>query len=148
MRESKEYKEANKIFARLLAHPNARHQLDAEEEKIRIYEDMESYGNATKFWEAYMKNIRSSPKFATEDYLKKKYFEGYYSAALCYYKYSQLPKVVQAGKSDGQLFNAANLIVRLESSQNHEGWNLIGPKFQELLAKEKPLRDKYQSMKK
>ena len=148
LRESKEFKEANKVLLHLLRHPNARHQLEAEEEKISIYEDKESYGNATKFWEAYMKNIRSSPKFATEDYLKKKYFEGYYSVALCHYKYSQLDKTIKLGKSEGQLILAANMIAKLETSQSHEGWNIIGPKFQEFLSKEKKLRDKYQSMKK
>jgi len=42
---------------------------------------------------------------------------------------------------------AANMIVRLEMSQSREGWTIIGPKFQELLAKEKPIRDKYQALK-
>ena len=51
-------------------------------------------------------------------------------------------------KEDGQLSLAANMIVKLETSQSHEGWNIIGPKFQVLLAKEKPLRDKYLILKK
>ena len=148
LRESKEYTEANKILAHVLSHVNARHQLEAEEEQISIYEDRESYGNAIKLWKNYMEGIQRSPKFTTEDYLKKKYFDGFYRNVLCYYKFSQLDKTKKAGKEDQMLTFAANQIVRLEASQSREGWNIIGPRFQELLAKEKPLRDKYQSLKK
>ena len=146
LRESKEFKEANKVFGRLLAHPNARHQLDAEEEQISIYEDMDSYGNAIKLRKNYMEGIQRSPNFSTDEKLKKRYFEGYYANVVCFYKLSQLPKM--APKEDQYLSYAANQIVKLETSQSHEGWTIVGPKFQELLAKEKKLRDKYTSLKK
>ena len=146
LRESKEFKEANKVFGRLLGHPNARHQLDAEEEQISIYEDMDSYGNAIKLWKNYMEGIQRSPNFSTDKEAKERYFEGYYRNVVCFYKLSQLPKM--APKEDQYLSYAANQIVRLEASQSHEGWNIIGPKFQELMTKEKKLRDKYQTLKK
>jgi hypothetical protein len=149
LREAKEYTESNKVLANILAHPNARDQLGAEEEQIHIYEDRDSYGNAIKMWKSYMEKIQKAPDFQNKEYLKKKYFEGYYHNTVCYYKYSQLPKTKESPtKSDDWLLNAAKQILRLETSASREGWNIVGPKFQELLQREKPLRDKYQSLKK
>jgi hypothetical protein len=148
LREGKEFKESNKVLAHILAHQNARDHLGAEEEQIHIYEDMESYGNAIKMWKSYMEKIQKAPDFQNKEYLKKKYFEGYYHNTVCYYKYSQTAKTKQAGKEDYWLNAAAGQIVRLETSASREGWGFVGAKFQELLAKEKPLRDKYQSLKK
>ena len=46
------------------------------------------------------------------------------------------------------LRRAADYIVRLETAKDSDGWQHVGPRFQELLQNEEPLRLQYEQLKK
>jgi len=95
--------EANKVLARILSHRNARHQLRAEEEQIRIYEDRESYRQrAIKLWKNYMESIQRSTKFRHGRDSQEAVLRGYYSVGALLLQYSQMPKVKAANKEDAR----------------------------------------------
>ena len=148
LRQCREFKESNKVLARLLAHPNGRSQRFAEREQIHIYEEMEppQWGTAIKLWKGHMEALQRAD--LKNPRVKELYFEAYYFNAVCWYRYSQTDKMKKDKKSDDYLNYAANQIIRLETSQSRDGWDLVGPRFVELLSKEPLLRLRYEQLKK
>jgi hypothetical protein len=148
LRKSKDYEAANKVYVGIMNHPNSRAQLAAKKEQIHIYEDRETYGPAIKLWKDFMDSLQRTGRLGQEKKLQEVYFDAYYHNALCFYKHSQLPKVIKDGKEQLYLNNAASLIYRLETSRDNLGWQLIGPRFLNYMQNEKKLKDAYEALKK
>ena len=136
---------ANKLLYRLLTHPNARGQVLAEKERIHVVEESGRYGPAINLWDKFLKNPAVKSRLGDDQNTKEMYFDAYYHYAYCAYRYSQDPK---AKSAKTWLRRAADSIVRLEKAKDNEGWQLIGPRFQELLENEPPLRAQYEQLKK
>jgi hypothetical protein len=147
LRQSKDYEGANKVYVRLLNHPNGRLIWSAKKEQIHIYEEKESYGTAIKLWKGFMDDLQRAGIGQDKD-MQNKYFEAYYYSALCYYKHSQLQKTIKDGKSDTYLTYAAQQIYRLETSRDPLGWQIAGPRFVALMEREKKLKAAYEVAKK
>jgi hypothetical protein len=146
LREAKEFKEAMRTLNHLLQHPNGQYHILAEFEKQFILHDNEIYGTAIKGWGELMNRLRE--RAAVDQDVKRLYFEGYYWNSYCWYKYSQTEKVKAANKEEQFLNAAANYIVRLERSENQEGWNFVADRYAELLEAEPRLKEAYENLKK
>lgn len=142
LRLSKDWEGSNKILGRVTGHENARLQTLAKKEQIHIYEDRESYGVATKLWKEYMGDLQRAG-IGQNKRMQELYFEGYYFNTLCFYKLSQKEDVKKSGKSDAYLKLAAQLIVRLQTSKDNLGWQIVGPRFQEYMNRERTLKTAY-----
>src|SRR5207237_9863618 len=91
----------------------------------QILEDSNLWGNAINKWGEFMKNPGLLKQVATDNNVKKLYFDAYVHNAFCCYKYSQQDSVKAKGKDKEFLKVAANHLLRLEFSANPEGWNLV-----------------------
>jgi hypothetical protein len=140
-------KEANRILDNLIKHRHGRFLLQAQMEQNFIFMDLDLYGVSIKKWGDFMKSIPQKV-LAEDPKIKRIYFEGYYHNAYCWYKYSQTEPVVKAGKDKQYLTAAARQIVRLETAQNPEGWQLVGDMFRRLLDAEPKLKEEYENLKK
>jgi len=147
LRQSKKVKEAEKVFARILATPDAAGKLLAEKEQIILLEDKGLYGAAIKRWGEFMGNDKLKRQLSQSEDAKKVYFDAYYHYSLCWFKYSQGAKLKGTDREKKFLTRAANYIVQLENSRNQDGWRLAGPAFQELLRQEPALHRAYQELK-
>lgn len=146
MRLSKDFKTANTVLNRIINHENARMQTVAEFELVEMYIDMEQYGTAIKLIGGLMEKLRRADPGKNQK-VKEMYFEGFYKNTYAIYKYSQTPKVKQDGKDVKYLALAASQIVNLENAPTRDGWLIAGPKFQELLEREKTLKEAYEKAK-
>jgi hypothetical protein len=146
LREAKEFKESMRVLNHLLTHPNGQYHISAEFEKQFILHDNDIYGTAIKGWGEIMSRLRE--RAAVDQDVKRLYFEGYYWNSYCWYKYSQTQKVKAANKEEQFLNAAANYIVRLERSENQEGWGFVADRYAELLDSEPRLKEAYDNLKK
>lgn len=137
-------KDANKVLDRLLTHHNAKNQVLAQMEKYQVLEDQGLYAGALQLWLRFMKNpaLRSGgPE------VQKLYFDGYYFTQRALYLYATKDaKVPEATRARYVRVAAAN-ILKLEFANDPRGWELVGPKFQELLTAEPELRRAYDELK-
>ena len=148
LRLAKKPTEAQKILDAVVAHKNARQLLQAEREQIYLLEETGFFGTAITRWSQLMNNPTFKGQDLAGDLEKKKiYFDAYYHLTYSWYKYSQLDKVKAAGKDAQFLFKAADYIVRLETSQSPEGWQLVGHRFRELMRNENILHEEYLKLK-
>lgn len=137
LRHGKDYKKAIEVLEKMIRHPNVIGQLYADKELNLVLEDEGRYAPALARWNKYMKGFRSlnDPK------MKEMYFEGFFYQVRCLYKYA---KNDPAAKSKDRIIElAARQIVRLENTQGGEGWAIVGPRFQELIDAEPPLKAEY-----
>jgi hypothetical protein len=142
LRLSKDYEAANKHLNSIINHENARAQTLAKIEQIKIYEDRESYGTAIKLWGSFMGDLQRAG-IGQNKLLQELYFDAYYNNALCFYKLSQKPESIKAGKSDPYIKASANYIVRLQNAKDNLGWSLVGPKFIQYMSREPALKKAY-----
>jgi hypothetical protein len=152
-RSRQDLAKAKKVLDRLLEHKNARRVFQAKEEEIHILEDSAKfgaplYGLAMKGWGEIMNNSSLKSAMANDNNLKELYFNAYFGYNACLYKLSQTKDSIAKSKDKEYLAKAANNILRLERSSNQEGWDIVGPRFRELLKTEKKLRDEYEKLKK
>jgi hypothetical protein len=146
-RAAKKLDEAEKTLKDLKAHHNSRGGLVADMELNQILEDRAFWGAAINKWSEFMKNPALQRNLATDNRLKEMYFKAYVHHAHAWYKYSQLDKTKAAGKEKQFLRTAADYLLRLEYSANQEGWNIVRPRVEEMLAAEAPLKAQYDAMK-
>jgi hypothetical protein len=144
---------AKKVLDVLQRHKNARLLIFAEVEQIHLLEDSEKfgtplYGLAIKGWTGIMNNPTLKSKLADDPNLKELYFNAYYGYTRCLYKTSQTEKIIAAGKEKTYLAAAAKNVLKLERATNPEGWQIVGPRFVELLSTEPKLKDEYEELKK
>jgi hypothetical protein len=140
---------ANKMINDLLRHVHARGQQLAEKEKIFILQEKGAYGPAATQWEVVMKNPVLQKQMADGDQnAKESYFDAYYQKTYCIYKYSRTDGAKSKKLDKAYLRRAADYIFKLEIAQNQEGWELLRPRFQELMESELPLRDMVEQLKK
>jgi len=155
-KKKEHFDKANAVLSKLLRHVHARgHQL-AEKEKIFLLQEKEIYGGAATQWEKFMKNPGLAKQMADGDQnAKETYFDAYYQMIFCIYKYSRSDGAKAKKLDKAYLRRAADSIVKLESAKNPgnpgepgEGWQLIGPRLEELMESELPLRDMVGELKK
>jgi hypothetical protein len=140
---------ANKVLNELLQHPHGRGQQLADKEKIFILQEKEIYGGAATQWEKFMKNPALAKQMANGDQnAKETYFDAYYQMTYCIYKYSRSDSAKTRKLDKAFLRRAADYIVKLEMATNPEGWELLRPRFVELMESELPLRDMVDELKK
>ncbi|GEM_PF-1933861 len=80
--------------------------------------------------------------------IKRLYFDCYYYGTRARFKYSQSAKVIKDKKEDQYLNIAANMIFKLETSANPEGWELVGARLREFMDAEPKLKKMYDKLKK
>jgi hypothetical protein len=146
LRLAHDYPAAKKVLDRVGADPNGRKQILAEKEQIHLLEDQKSFAQAANRWGAFMNQPAVVGQVADNEQMKKLYFDCYYHFASCYYRAGQQQK--SEAKKREYLRRAAGYVVALESHTNQSGWQLIGPRFRELLEAELPLRQQYEALKK
>jgi hypothetical protein len=147
-------KRASKLLTHLLNHPNARGQMQAEKERIHVFEEMGLYGACINQWTKFMNNPALKKRLSDDQSSKETYFDAYYHYVYCFYKLSQEPKYINSGKGKLYLRRAADYIIRLEEtkdptnpSQPGEGWQIVGQRFRELIQAEPALRQIYDELK-
>lgn len=145
LRQAGKIDEAIILTDKLLEHKNGRLQLPAQKEKMHCMEDKAFWGAAIKGWGEILKNPALTSNLAKVPELKELYFDAYYHHAYCWFKYSQKSDL-SAEKKAQFLNQAANYIVRLETSMNQEGWKMVGPRFTALLEAEPALNDTYKKL--
>jgi hypothetical protein len=156
LRESKDYKKAYLVLDRLTKHPFGEYHIPAEMLKNEVLEDSNLFGPAIDGWKNLTTRLRdAAAKEKGEDKpFTNLYFESYFHNARCWYKFSQSEKVLQSDKmqktkkEEQFLGVAANYIFRLENATNKDGWNIVGGRFQELMAAEPKLKAAYDRLKK
>ena len=79
---------------------------------------------------------------------KESYFDAYYQMTYCLYKYSRTDAAKSRKLDRAYLRRAADYIFKLEIASNSEGWELLRPRFVELMESELPLRDMVEELKK
>ena len=77
--------------------------------------------------------------------VRELYFDLYYHHTWSWYQYGQTHKV--AAKRLEAVKRAAGNIIRLQAAADQLGWQQIGPRLQELLRAEAPLREAYELLK-
>jgi hypothetical protein len=128
----------------LLKHPNARFIPYAKMEKNYILEDQQKYAGAFLAWQGFLKPLQ--PQLAKPE-VQKIYFPGYFYMTRTLYKTATLDPTI---KDRPKLINAAaQNIIKLEYSRSPEGWNLVGPMFEDLLKEKEsaPLKKEYDRLK-
>jgi hypothetical protein len=158
LRQCPENKKANLDLAdralnRLLSHANARGHLLAEKEKLYLLEERGLFGRAITAWGKFMAN--PSLKKPDDPSAKETYYDAYYHYVYCTFKYSQGKGVKGTTKEKAALRRAADYMLRMENIKNAanpaesgEGWQILGPRFRELMEAEPSLRVQYEDLKK
>jgi hypothetical protein len=146
LRLSKQFAEARKVLARVLATKDAVGKTLAEREEIELLEDEGLWGSALMRWGPFMKQLR--PQAARDNKAKEIYFDAYYHWVDCIFEYSQGPKVKGTPKEASYVSQAADYILRLENARNQEGWRFTEVRFRELLRSQPALNVAYEKLKK
>jgi hypothetical protein len=146
-KDPEEMKNAKKLLEDMIANKKAQFQFLAEFELNVLHEEMENYVSAIKGWGPFLSSISRSPKFKDSEFLKQKYFEGYYHHAICWYKVSQNEKVIAAKKDEQFIGNAVKFILDLEMSPNTEGWKIVGRRFDDFIKAHPKLESVYEKQK-
>ncbi len=92
-------------------------------------------------------NRRRGELEKNQDFVKQKYFDAYYNHTYSWYKASQTKQAKERKKEELYLSYAVKDIVSLEFSPSSEGWKIAGPRFEELIRTEQPLREEYEKQK-
>jgi hypothetical protein len=140
---AKTFTEAREALNRI---PQNFRSLQVQQEEIFQLQDQNVYGTAITRWAALMKSPSLAKRVATDNEAKRQYFDCFYHFIHCWYEYGKHNKV--PAKQTEYIRKAADYIVRLESSPNQDGWQLIGERLNELLRTEPPLRAQYEQLKK
>jgi hypothetical protein len=148
LREGKQYAEARKVLDRVLKDSRSAGRFLAQKELNHLLEDEGEYGRAITAWSDYLENsalretlLDAKAKAAELRTARDLYFDGYYHLVWCHYKYGQTHKV--DAKRQEYTAKAAGMIAELELSRDQTGWQTIGPRLQQLLNSEGPLRQAY-----
>jgi hypothetical protein len=146
LRLARQFDAAKKVLDRVASDPQGRKQILAEKEQIHLLEDQHQYAQAANRWGKFMNQPAVAGQVADNPQMRSLYFESYYHFALCFYR-SGLQQQSEAKKRE-YVRRAAGYIVSLESHKNQSGWDLVGPRFRQLLEAEAPLREQYDALKK
>jgi tetratricopeptide (TPR) repeat protein len=143
-RKAGKYTEALKVVNHWLNHPKALFKMpQAYMEKNFILEDDGKYGNATMGWTKLSKSLM--PKVPNDNKMKQLYFDGFFYGTRTLFYYGLKDPAV---KSKEKIIDAAGKrILDLEFSKNKEGWEAVGPRFEQLLATEPVLKEAYDRQK-
>jgi hypothetical protein len=147
LRLDKKYAEARKVLERTINDPRATGKFQVEKELVLLAEDEGDWGRALTAWSEYLENpgLRQpglDPKSKDAALLREMYFDGYYHFILSHYKYGR------AKSRPEYVTKAGAMIATLESAKEREGWQLIGPRVEELMRGEGELRAAYEAAKK
>lgn len=144
-RKAKQYAEALKVVDAWLAHKNGLFKMPyAAMERNFILEDDDKPGPATVGWVAVMKSL--APLVVNEPKMKTIYFDSYFYRVRTLVKYGLAEK--DAKKKEAYINLAAKTTLGLEFDKNKDGWEQVGPRFQQLLADEPVLKEAYDRQKK
>jgi hypothetical protein len=166
LRLAKNYKEAKEVLEKVLADPAAVGKLVAQQELNHTYEDEGNFRKGIDLWYEFMQNgslknqmtNKSLPE-SVRSKAKQMYFDGYYHYVFCFYNFSQS----EAGKAKEEqwLITSANFIVKMKAqheklvaaakAKNEDltevtGWQLIGPRLEELLNNAPKLKAQYEKL--
>jgi hypothetical protein len=152
LRLSKQRGEARRVLATILSEGRSAGRFQAEKELNHLLEDEGDYGKAITAWSEYLENpgireVLTNPKSKAAELraAQELYFDGYYHFIWCHFQFGQAHKV--EAKRKEYVGKAASMILALELSKEHDGWELIGARLQELLAREPVLREAYMAAK-
>jgi hypothetical protein len=114
----------------LLKHPNAKYKLQAMMEKNFLLEDQENYRAAYIEWSQKFMKMPSLKNLSDKE-VQKIYFNGYFYMVRTCFEMAENDKTLK--NPAAFVTSAANQIFKLENSKSREGWDLVGPKFMDLL---------------
>jgi TolA-binding protein len=144
LRLNKDFGAADKALSEILASPWGQNSIEAKKERIVVLEDQERFGGrqgATQAWSTLM--LQMKPQVG-DNRIKEQYFDCYYHFTYCFYKNALNLK--EPARTTN-IRKAATYIVKLEEQPDAAVEN-CKKCFQELLEKEKPLKEQYDLLKK
>jgi len=143
LRLSKQFAAADTVLKEILKTNLGRRSLDARKERILLMEDRGQYFQAAREWSTLMKDLRQR---LGDNKLKEQYFEAYYHLVYSYYKHASGMK--DEAKQAAGIKKAAGFITALEGRLPDMGGGGLKKQYDELLAKERPLKAAYEALKK
>ena len=141
LRLAKQLDKAAQVLKEVLATDLGKRSLDATKERIFLLEDQKSYAAAAREWNSVMSALRDK---LNDPKMKEQYFECYFHFMTCYYNNALLMK--DEAKKQQNIKRAAGFIVNLENKLPDMGG--FKARYDELLAKEVPLKQAYDDQKK
>lgn len=139
--------EARKVLDEVLgtdAKPNwGKRDINALKENVMLLEAEKKYAQAALLANKLVKTLL--PKVNTDNTAKENYLECYYHVTYSFYKHSQ--GLDDAAKKEKELKEAAHQIVELEKKWENWGSDTSKKRFEELLAKEAPLKERVDQLK-
>jgi tetratricopeptide (TPR) repeat protein len=152
LREAKQYAEARKVVERILKESRSAGRFQAEKEMNHLLEEEGDYGRAVTAWSDYLENpglreILINPRSKSGELrtAKELYFDGYWHFIFCCYQFGKAHKV--EAKRKEFVGQAGSMIAALETNKDRDGWEIIGPRLEELLNREPMLREAYLAVK-
>jgi hypothetical protein len=149
LRLDKQLDEAKKELAGILGTDKepgwGQKNLEAQKEKLFLTMEDGKYMTAAKGFDGLTKALAQPQKFSTPG-MKDQYFECYYYTVLCLYKHGTAPQTDEK-KAAASIKQAANLILTLEGRWPDLGGEVSKARFDDLLAKEEPLKKQYDQLK-
>ncbi len=130
-KDKESLKTAESAANTLLKHPNAKYQMQAMIEKNLLLEDQERYREAYIEWSQKFMKMKSLTDRLSDKEVQKIYFNGYFYMVRTCFEMSENDKMLK--NPAAFVTSAANQIIKLENSKTREGWEIAGPKFQEML---------------
>jgi len=139
---------AYKVLQEILTNKNARQHMRADFESNLVLEDLDPprYGTAITRWGKFLANPVVLENMKKDQSIEEMYYEGYVHYVQCCFKYSQQEDVVAKMQDAIFLTRAADWIARLEID-NPAGWEIVGPRLQEIIASQPLLRLRYEELK-
>jgi hypothetical protein len=148
LRQAKQYGEARKVLERILKESRFAGRFQAEKEMNHVLEDEGDYGRAVSAWSDYLENpglrevlVNPRSKAGELRTAKELYFDGYYHFIYCYFQFGKTHTT--EAKRKEFIDKAGSMIAGLEASKDRDGWEIIGPRLEELMSREPALRAAY-----
>jgi hypothetical protein len=148
LRQAKQYGEARKVLERILKESRFAGRFQAEKEINHLLEDEGDYGRAVTAWSDYLENpglrevlVNPRSKAGELRTAKELYFDGYYHFIWCYFQFGKTHKT--EAKRKEFIDKAGSMIAGLEAGKDRDGWEIIGPRLEELMSREPTLRSAF-----
>lgn len=148
LRMARKFPEGRKALEEIASKPWGKGFSVMQEKPLLLMEEGK-YGLAAQGWKNIIGSFGAKPDFSNAK-KKENYFESYYQYIYCFYMFAKTstePKV--KAKAGDYVKRVAGLIVKLEDTPPGDmGGEMFKTRYQDLLAKEPPLKKEYDAIKK
>jgi hypothetical protein len=143
LRLDKEFQKADLILKEIQSAPWGMRNVEVKKEAIFLLEDQDKYAGkdgAVLAWSNLMTQMR--PRIV-DNKVKEQYYECYYFLTYAIFKNALL--IADPAKKNSYIRTAATFIIKLQEQPNAS--DLVKKRFDELLAKERLLKEQYDALK-